>query len=165
MGPKTSLDPRIEHAKQPLVFISYSHLDQKWLNGLLDHLKPLGLQVNSWSDRKIEPGGDWRAEIEAALRKAKVAVLLVSRTFLASDFIMKEELPFLLRAAEQGTLTILWVPLTPTVYKHTEIAKYQAVHNPAEPLGGLDKTHRNQALVAICEKILEATMKKTHGAA
>jgi internalin A len=151
--------------KQRLVFISYSHKDEKWLNGLLDHLKPLGLQVNYWSDREIEPGDEWRTQIEAALSEAKVAVLLVSRHFFLSDFIMKEELPRLQRAAKQDTLTILWVPLWPTVYKHTEIAKYQAVHDPAKPLGSLGKADRNQALVAICDKILEATMKRTHGAA
>jgi hypothetical protein len=121
--------------------------------------------VNCWSDRNIEPGDKWRTQIAAALSEAKVAVLLVSRHFFASDFIMKEELPCLLHAAEQGTLTILWVPLLPALYKHTEIAQYQPIHDPAEPLGKLNKTKRNQALADICDKILAATMKRTYSVA
>ena len=40
-----------------------------------------------WSDEKIQPGSEWREEIRDAIKKARVAVLLVSADFLASDFI------------------------------------------------------------------------------
>jgi len=79
------------------VFISYSHHDVKWLERLRVHLKPLIRKqvVDLWDDTRISPGMDWRREIDTALSAASVAVLLISADFLASDFIVDNELPVL----------------------------------------------------------------------
>ena len=76
------------------VFISYSHKDVKFLNSLLEFLKPLTRQglIQAWSDKQIEPGSQWLKEINRAVANAKVAVMLVSPSFLASDFIHEGEL-------------------------------------------------------------------------
>jgi internalin A len=87
------------------------------------------------------------------LAAAKVAVLLVSPEFVASDFIAVEEVPPLLAAAVNEGVTILWVPVRASSYKQTPIVAYQAAHPPETPLATLSDADRDGAFVDICEKI------------
>jgi predicted phosphodiesterase len=140
------------------VFISYSHQDGKWLNQLQIMLKPLlrSKTISAWDDTKIRVGKKWKDEIKDGLRSARVAVLLVSPNFLASDFIVSQELPPLLEAAKQKGLTIIWVAVSHSGYMDTEIANYQAANDPSHPLDSLPASEVNRVLVDICQKIKAA---------
>lgn len=138
-------------------FISYSHKDRKWLDRISEMLTPLvrrGLRV--WSDRDLKAGTLWRDEIAKAIDDAKVAVLLVSPPFLASEFIVQNELPPLLAASADEGLRVLWVPVDYSLYEYTEINRFHAVHDPAHPLSSLSTARLNQALVQICKRIHDA---------
>jgi len=114
------------------VFISYSHEDKQWLTRMLIHLKPSRDKgvIDVWDDTMILPGDDWKSKIKSALESASVAVLLVSADFLASDFIVQDELPPLLEGAETRGTRILPVIVGPCAFEETRsLSRYQAVND------------------------------------
>jgi formylglycine-generating enzyme required for sulfatase activity len=141
------------------LFISYSHADRDWVDRLQKMIRPLershGLRL--WDDSQIPAGAKWRQEIETALATAKVALLLVSADFLDSEFVTNHELPPLLEAAEAEGLSILWVPLRPSLVEVTPIQAYQAVLSPKRPLAAMNAVEQEEALktigLAIQEKL------------
>ena len=106
------------------VFISYSHADKQWLDRLKVHLKPLEQKgaIDLWSDEKIHTGSNWKKEIKKALEEATVAVLLISADFLASDFIVNDELPPLLAAAKKEDTVIL-----PVIVGHSSFMENESL--------------------------------------
>ena len=140
------------------LFISYSHVDRQWVERLQTMIRPLvrshGLRL--WDDSQIQPGDKWREEIETALAAAKVALLLVSSDFLASEFVTNSELPQLLTAAEEEGLRILWVPVRPSLVRHTPIEAYQGLGDPGRPLAAMNPVEQEEALVEIALAIEKA---------
>jgi hypothetical protein len=140
------------------IFISYSHVDKTFCDELETNLKPYlsAGSITSWSDRQIAPGSQWFPEIESALANSKIAVLLVSPDFLASDFIHEHELGSLLKKAEEGGIKILWVPVRDSAYRVTPLKNYQAVYDPSNPLARMTPADRDSAWVTVCEKVEKA---------
>ena len=141
------------------VFISYSHKDKRWLDDLRIHLKPhvRNGSITAWSDKQIVTGSKWFSEIKVALAATKVAVLLVTPHFLASDFIHEHELTPLLKGAKKGDVRIIWVPVRACSYKETTLKDYQAAIDPDKPLANM-KAERDKAWVRICEEIKRAAV-------
>src|SRR5271157_1138069 len=141
---------------QGQVFISYSHRDRRFLDELLTHLKPLSraIRVSWWSDREIQPGMNWPEQIRTARASANVAVMLVTKDFLASDFISDQELGPLLKEAERGGVQILWVRVRACSYAETPLGNYQALIPPNKPLA--EMRDRDKAWVQVCEGIKNA---------
>jgi GTPase SAR1 family protein len=141
------------------VLVSYSHKDKDWLKRVQTHLKVLeheGITVNLWDDTKIKAGTKWRDEITKALTAAKVAILLVSTDFLASDFIQTDEIPPLLKAANKDGATILPLILKPCRFtKNAEISTFQAVNDPAKPLSKLEEHEQEEILLELADRIAE----------
>jgi hypothetical protein len=69
------------------IFVSYSHQDAAWLKRFQTMLQPAQRvrPLELWSDREIGAGEDWKSRIGKAIETARVALLLVSDDFLASE--------------------------------------------------------------------------------
>jgi internalin A len=141
------------------VFVSYSHKDHRLFGDFKTMLAPAiqrGL-IDLWSDKDIEVGEEWRDQIDAAIARAKVAMLLVSKDFLASPFIVNHELGPLLDSARTEGVKVFWVCLSPCLHASTEIERYQAAHDVGRPLSQMEKPQRDAAIRSICAKLLEIT--------
>jgi hypothetical protein len=139
------------------VFVSYSHADDKFKKELETHLKVLRYSgvLTFWSDTQIKPGETWFREITTAMEKATLAVLLVTKDFLASDFIRENELKPILARHAAGELKLLWVLVRACNWQASEIQPLQAAHSPTKPLAEM-KAERDTAWVEICKKIKAA---------
>ena len=76
------------------LFYSYAHKDEHLRDELETHLKILHRQglIETWYDRKIGPGDQWKEEIDTNLETADVILLLVSADFIASNYCYEVEM-------------------------------------------------------------------------
>ena len=90
------------------VFVSYSHKDQRWLDSLREHLGVLEQEglIDVFADTQIGAGNDWFNAIHEEMSSARLALLLVSASFLTSSFIRKEEVPRLFEQHEAAGMGI-----------------------------------------------------------
>ncbi|GER89806.1 hypothetical protein KDW_39680 [Dictyobacter vulcani] len=142
------------------VFISYSHENRDDLERLRIHLKAAQLhkwvEVEWWDDTQINPGQDWYDAIKKAIVTTRVAVLLISVDYLASDFILDNELSPLLAASEEEGVTILPVILGPCLFRLTNLARFQAVNNPSNPLSKVNKHEKDEVWTRVIETIVNS---------
>lgn len=144
-----------EHRK---VFVSYSRQDRKWVDELLVRLKPLIRESDFevWEDSRIRPGSDFMAEIESAIFGCRVALLVVSAHFFASDFIARDEIPKILVQAESKGIKILPLIVGHCRFiKEPQLSRFQALNNPAEPLESLTPAEVSKVLQRAADEVEE----------
>jgi TIR domain len=97
------------------LFFSYAHEDLEARDRLDEHLELLRRQkvIVTWSDRRIVPGDEWRRVIEENMRAADIILLLISKEFLASEFVYEIEIPLAMAEHESKGASVLPVLLDP----------------------------------------------------
>jgi hypothetical protein len=141
------------------LFISYSHKDRSVLDRLMVHLKPLEREglVDAWNDTRIEAGADWKREVENSLGHARAAILLVTADFLASDFIVENELPPLLHNAESKGTSVIPLIVKPCRYtRDASLRRLQAINDPAQPLLSLNEVEQERVLDSVAIAVEKA---------
>ncbi len=91
---------------RPSVFISYSEQDETLKNQLIVHLGVLQQQgyIQAWTADRIAPGVDWAVEIDQAIERARVVVLLITANFLGSEFIQNQVERLRERQTQEGLI-------------------------------------------------------------
>jgi len=141
-----------------VIFVSYAHEDVDVLVRLRVMLAPLVREghVEIWADDRVEVGRRWDDEIESSMRRAEVAVLLVSADFLASDYIMGTALPRLVERA----VPLLCVPVGACPWRDVEaIAAVQWPLKPERPLRKMRRPDRESALVRVYEAVKDVVAR------
>lgn len=145
-----------DQEKRTRVFVSYSHSDSKYLDEIRKHFKPISKNIDFWDDSKLNPGDKWREEIDKAIDNSRVAILLLSADFLASDFIVNNELPPLLKAADEKGAKILIVILRPCLFSEIEqLNRYQALNPPSRPVSKMNENEREELYVNLVKQTIK----------
>jgi hypothetical protein len=148
-------------AMRTSVFLCYSHHDGNFRNDLISVLKPCGDAIDLWSDRAIPPGVEWEPEIDHALSRADAAVIVVSPSLLASEFVTNRELPKILKRHRRDGMRPMWIHYRPAMYERSAISKFQALHDPKTALLSLTKPKRDEAVLAIARRICEQAPERS----
>lgn len=147
--------PSAAGTRMQKVVISYSQDDSRWLEMLKTHLALLVRQqvVDLWDDTRIETGVRWEQAISDALNAADLALLLVSKNFFSSHFIMHYELPLILQRYSRGQLSLLPLILSPCLYSQSPLKEYQAFNALDNPLSELTSSERDKIFVRLAKAI------------
>lgn len=139
-----------------MIFVSYSHQDETWRKRFETMSKPLSRaeSMRFWSDRDIK-AGEWEKQIEEAMKGAVAAVLLVSDNFLASDYIVGKELPYLQQAHDKRNLMIIWAYLEPCdIKRYPQITRFQAMTlGGLKPMSQMNQWEWKQTMLRGCDMI------------
>lgn len=136
------------------IFISYSHKDVKFKDMLVPHLKVYAQQSNAnyWDDTMIGHG-EWKKQIEEALKRSNIAILLISDHFLCSDFIIDNELPTILKKAESEGTSIVSIVVRPCLFYKSVLSKYQTENPPEQPLSSMSENDIDSLFVKMLSGI------------
>jgi hemoglobin-like flavoprotein len=143
------------------IFVSYSHEDERWRKVFQTGMGGGFFEKAAFElffDTKIEKGKEWKREIDAAIAKSRIALLLVGRGFLRSGFIANKELPKIFSRWKAGGVTIFWVPIhtiPAPVLKLTRLHDIEAAWAPSKPLSGLSEDQLEDALMHIAGMLTE----------
>lgn len=136
------------------VIISYSPDDTLWKSTLEEQLRLLERfhNVHLWSIDRIKVGAEWRTELDNALSQADVGLLLISASYLASDFISDVELAKLFERHSSGGVRIIPVLLKSCPWElHPRIR--QLLPEKSIPVAAFEGDGRDRALADVAREI------------
>ncbi len=118
------------------LFVSYSHKDEELWEKLNEHLAPLRRagKISSWHDRKLLGGSEFAGNIDAELAKADIVLLLVSASFIASDYCFDIEMAQALERHEAGQARVIPLILRPCDWTGAPFAKLMALPKDGRPV-------------------------------
>ncbi len=117
-------------------FISYSQRDKRLREDFEKHLSNLGRAkvLQSWHDRKITAGSEWKGRIDHHLNSADIIFPLISADFMASDYCWDVELTRAVERHNKGEARVIPVLLRPVDWQDAPFAKFQVLPRNAKPV-------------------------------
>src|SRR5947209_19761168 len=111
------------------IFCCYAHKDRKLLNKLKTYLIPLQRQgsITIWNDTDISPGTNWEEEIKKHLDTAHIILLLISPSFMASEYCYSTEMQRAMQRHERGEARDIPIIVRRVHWQDTPFAKLQAL--------------------------------------
>lgn len=140
------------------VFFCYAREDDDLRRELLRHLSILrhSEMISAWYDGEIIAGQEWEKEITSHLASAQIVILLVSPSFLASDYCYNIEMKHALERHDAGEARVIPVILRPVDWEGAPFARLQMLPRDAKPV--TKWTERDEAFVSVAQGIRSAVI-------
>lgn len=129
--------------RPPRLFLSYSHRNEDWRDLFLAQLEPAAANgaLDVWYDGHIAHGEDWFDRIAVEIKRSRFVVLLLTPAFLSSDFIRREELPYIEHlwsdgAGSSSPLTVYAWVCEPCDWQSVSLFSEQGSRIQCEPRSG-----------------------------
>ena len=138
------------------LFISYARVDEALRRELEKHLSSLKREglVHAWHDHKIVAGDEWQGEIDQRLDTADLILLLVSSSFIASDYCYDVEADRALKRHDSGEARVIPIIVDACDWKHSKFFKLQAL--PRNGKAVTTWSNRNEAWRDVTQGLREA---------
>ncbi|HVB21551.1 MAG TPA: toll/interleukin-1 receptor domain-containing protein [Ktedonobacteraceae bacterium] len=109
--------------------------------------------INVWNYQDIPPGAEWGSEIEQQLSTADIIILLVSPSFIASEYCWSKEMQWAITRHTAGEARVIPIILKPTPgWETTPLGSLQALPVSAKPISTWK--NRDEAFANVVEGLL-----------
>lgn len=133
------------------IFISYAHAHRDYsdvfIQDFRNHTNNLTYEVKVYTDEQIPLGENWHQDIQKAVAKCDIAILLVSDAFMNSQYIKKHEVENLVKrmSNEDNNVRLIPVYFYPCNFQDWPfLSKYQFFKPLGKDYGRADKDIKNK---------------------
>jgi internalin A len=122
------------------LFICYAHANERIVKQLIPSLKVLARRgyIAPWRDTDLVAGEDWDETIKERLSEAQIILFMVSREFLASDYINQQERPIAMKLMQEGKAVVVPVILSPCSHSEEDFAQLENLPRKGEPVSSFN---------------------------
>jgi hypothetical protein len=137
------------------VFLSYSHKDEPLQRELDEQLGVLKHEdiIEVWWDRRLAPGDDWNKEILRELESARIILLLVSPSFLNSQFCYQTEMRHAVERHRAGLARVIPILLRPCYWNIAPFASIQGLPRDMKPVTAKPRFRRDEVWAEVVQGI------------
>lgn len=135
------------------VFISYAAEDERFKKELETHLVMLRRsgEIRPWHSEQTQVGLTWKKETSDRIDQSQIILLLISPSFLASDYLYEQELQHAMERHKSGAARVVPIILRSTIIDNTPFKDLVLLPRSRPPV---DKwSNRDEAWKKIAEEI------------
>ena len=151
-----------------LLFFSYARQDRGLRDKLEEHLSNLKYRglISTWHIREIGAGEDWQQQVDIHLESAHIILLLISSSFMASQYCYSMEMTRAMERHQQSKALVIPVLLRPVLFTGAPFAMLKMLPTNGKPVASW--RNRDSAFVDIAlgiERVVreEATKSTVFG--
>lgn len=138
-------------------FISYSHVDSRYLERLHVHLAQLQREqiISTWTDKQILAGGKLDNEISNSLNSSDLFIALLSPDYINSNYCYEKEFEKALEMQKSNQIIIIPVIVENCDWLNTPFQQFKALPKDGKPIS--EWNSENTAFLNVIQEIRNLT--------